>query len=106
MDAEFRIGILRRDGWSCQRPDCLTAGRGGRKLEIHHRYRPGRIDTPANCITLCSACHADVHNHPERSYEDGLLIRSSGELPTVAWLPPDPDVGRSLPKFSSLDPFK
>lgn len=99
MDAELRIAILRRDGWTCQRPDCLTAGRGGRRLEIHHRYRPGRIDAAANLIVLCSDCHAWVHANETAAYELGLLVRSSGSLPTEPWTPPASD---GLPKLSEI----
>jgi 5-methylcytosine-specific restriction endonuclease McrA len=54
---QLRNQVLRRDGWRCQ--SC-----GARSnLEVHHcefRSHSGD-DSEQNLITLCSACHAAVH---------------------------------------------
>ena len=53
----LRQQILRRDGWRCQ--SCGTMS----NLEVHHkqfRSHSGH-DSEENLITLCSACHASVH---------------------------------------------
>ncbi len=50
--------ILERDGWRCQFCGALS------NLEVHHkqfRSHSGH-DSEENLITLCSACHANVHN--------------------------------------------
>jgi 5-methylcytosine-specific restriction endonuclease McrA len=55
-----RQQILRRDGWSCQ--SCGTMS----NLEVHHkkfRSHSGH-DSEDNLITLCSTCHASVHQSP------------------------------------------
>jgi ATP-dependent DNA helicase RecQ len=53
----LRNQVLRRDGWRCQ--SCGTMS----NLEVHHeefRSQAGN-DSEENLITLCSACHANVH---------------------------------------------
>ncbi len=52
--------VLHRDSYQCQ------SGRKGKhslKLHVHHiQFRSnGGTDTPSNLITLCEACHADLH---------------------------------------------
>ena len=56
----LRQQILRRDGWRCQ--SCGTMS----NLEVHHkqfRSHSGH-DSEENLITLCSTCHASVHQPP------------------------------------------
>ena len=50
--------ILRRDNWRCE--SCGTMS----NLEVHHgqfRSHSGE-DSEDNLITLCTACHARVHD--------------------------------------------
>lgn len=53
----LRFQVLERDGWRCQQ--C-----GSRKnLEVHHLNARSRLghDSLENLITLCHACHSEVH---------------------------------------------
>jgi 5-methylcytosine-specific restriction endonuclease McrA len=52
--------ILRRDSWRCQ--SCGTTS----NLEIHHKQFRSHYghDSEENLITLCSTCHACVHQSP------------------------------------------
>jgi 5-methylcytosine-specific restriction endonuclease McrA len=53
----LRQQVLRRDGWRCQ--VCGTMS----NLEIHHkefRSHSGN-DSEDNLVTLCSACHHQIH---------------------------------------------
>jgi 5-methylcytosine-specific restriction endonuclease McrA len=53
----LRQQVLRRDGWRCQA--CGTMS----NLEVHHkefRSHSGE-DSEDNLITLCAACHKNVH---------------------------------------------
>jgi 5-methylcytosine-specific restriction endonuclease McrA len=53
----LRQQVLRRDGWRCQ--SCGTMS----NLEVHHqkfRSQSGE-DSELNLITLCTACHAQMH---------------------------------------------
>ena len=53
----LRQQVLRRDGWRCQ--SCGTMS----NLEVHHqefRSRSGD-DSELNLITLCTACHGQMH---------------------------------------------
>ncbi len=56
----LRRQILRRDGWRCQSCGSMS------NLEVHHiefRSHSG-ADSEENLITLCTACHAELHrNH-------------------------------------------
>ena len=54
---ELRQEILRRDGWRCQ-----TCG-GMSNLEVHHKQFRSHAgeDSEENLITLCSQCHAKLH---------------------------------------------
>jgi 5-methylcytosine-specific restriction endonuclease McrA len=49
--------VLQRDGWKCQA--CGTTS----SLEIHHKQHRSRSgdDSEWNLITLCAACHKNVH---------------------------------------------
>jgi ATP-dependent DNA helicase RecQ len=56
---ELRQQVLRRDGWRCQ--SCGTMS----NLEVHHqkfRSQSGD-DSEQNLITLCAACHQQVHRN-------------------------------------------
>ena len=49
---------------------------GGRSEVVHERLTRGRggsITDPANCVVLCNACHAWVHDHPRQATEEGWL---------------------------------
>ena len=50
--------VLRRDGWRCQACGSRT------NLQVHHiqlRSQSGD-DAEENLITLCSACHEQIHS--------------------------------------------
>ena len=55
---QLRRKVLRRDGWRCQACGAMS------NLEVHHRDFRSQSgdDSEQNLITLCSACHATVHN--------------------------------------------
>ncbi|MFZ0419952.1 MAG: HNH endonuclease [Candidatus Sulfotelmatobacter sp.] len=58
----LRQQILRRDGWRCQLCGAMA------NLEVHHkefRTHAGH-DSEENLITLCTACHAQMHR--ERNF--------------------------------------
>ncbi len=63
---EWRMNVLRRDGYQCQVCGATS------KLEVHHIKRQAdRRDLRLelwNGITLCSSCHDSIQNH-ERDYE-------------------------------------
>jgi ATP-dependent DNA helicase RecQ len=53
----LRQQVLRRDGWRCQSCGAIS------NLEVHHeelRSQSGD-DAEPNLITLCTACHANLH---------------------------------------------
>ncbi|MCB5162461.1 RNA-guided endonuclease IscB, partial [Marinomonas algarum] len=52
--------VLHRDNYKCQSG---RKGKHSQKLHVHHiQFRSnGGTDTPSNLITLCEACHADLH---------------------------------------------
>jgi len=53
----LRQQVLLRDGWRCQSCGAMS------NLEVHHREFRSHSgdDSEDNLITLCSACHASVH---------------------------------------------
>ena len=53
----LRQQILRRDGWKCQSCGAMA------NLEVHHMEFRSHLgtDSEENLITLCTACHAKVH---------------------------------------------
>jgi len=53
----LRRQILHHDGWKCQSCGAMS------NLEVHHReFRShSGADSEENLITLCTACHAEVH---------------------------------------------
>lgn len=53
----LRQKVLHRDGWRCQLCGAMA------NLEVHHqqfRSHAGH-DSEENLITLCAACHAQMH---------------------------------------------
>jgi len=54
---DLRQQVLRRDGWRCQACGAMS------NLEVHHRQFLSHSgdDSELNLITLCKACHANVH---------------------------------------------
>ena len=55
---QLRNEVLWRDGWRCQSCGAMS------NLEVHHkefRSQSGH-DREENLITLCTACHADLHH--------------------------------------------
>ena len=58
MYDELRNQVLRRDGWRCQA--CGTMS----NLEVHHKQFRSQSgdDSERNLITLCSQCHAAMHD--------------------------------------------
>jgi hypothetical protein len=63
ISPRLRRMVLARDGHHCQRQGCGHT----QFLEIHHRLpvaQGGKIELE-NLITLCSACHRDLHRREE-----------------------------------------
>lgn len=65
----------------------------GRGDSIHHRFKPGRIWLPANCVKACGdgtrGCHGWVEHHPAEANERGLWLYP-GQIPLetsliIAW---------------------
>lgn len=54
---QLRQEVLRRDGWRCQSCGAMS------NLEVHHQQFRSRTgaDTEENLLTLCGACHSDLH---------------------------------------------
>ena len=54
---KLRQQVLRRDGWRCQSCGSMS------NLEVHHKEFRSRLgdDSEENLITLCTACHAQMH---------------------------------------------
>jgi ATP-dependent DNA helicase RecQ len=54
----LRQNVLRRDGWRCQSCGAMS------NLEVHHKeYRSqSGDDSEENLITLCTACHHEIHH--------------------------------------------
>lgn len=55
-----RREILRRDGYACSTPDCPNT----LWMHTHHAtlYSEGGLTVPDNMVTVCSACHRNLHN--------------------------------------------
>jgi 5-methylcytosine-specific restriction endonuclease McrA len=55
----LRQTVLKRDGWRCQ--NCGASS----DLQIHHICRRSAqgSDVEENLITLCAACHRQIHVH-------------------------------------------
>ena len=58
---KIRARILERDGWRCT--TCSKAG----AMEVHHvrHVRHGGDDSDDNLVSLCAACHLEVHRRPQ-----------------------------------------
>ncbi len=71
--------VVRRSGGWCEFPGCTRHAQ-----HFHHRLMrsQGGKGTVENCAHLCIQCHTVVHANPAKSYELGLLIRRSVDIPT------------------------
>jgi HNH endonuclease len=76
--SEIRDGVLRRDGYQCQR--CGARVDGSASSSCHHRKLKGRggPDTPENRVMLCGSgttgCHGWVHANPREARLHGWLV--------------------------------
>jgi len=74
--------------------------------QLHHRRARGmgstrRPDTnlPSNALLLCAACHRRVESYRSQAYDNGWLVRQSGDPATTpvlrrgVWVVLDPDGG-------------
>ena len=64
--------VIARQGGRCALPYCGELATDVH--EIRSRAQGGSITDPANCLGLCSRCHALVHDNPKRAAELGLLL--------------------------------
>lgn len=66
---KLRQRVLARDGHRCR------VCRGTRYVEVHHRHKQseGGAHTLENCMTLCRACHVNLHRE-EELLERGIAI--------------------------------
>ena len=66
--AKWRKDIKKRDGYTCQWPNCGSK----KQLQVHHikiwAQNPGLRYTMANGITLCKSCHEKIKGK-EHFYE-------------------------------------
>jgi len=74
------LGVMRRDEWRCKKCG------GQADLSVHHKSehmqdpkakmrsqllgRQGRIDSPANIVTICATCHDAIHDKDREDNED------------------------------------
>lgn len=69
-----RRTVLERDEYRCQRCNTAVTPRdeAGLDYELHHviPFSAGGPDHPANLITLCDACHTEVHQQMKNITEE------------------------------------
>lgn len=82
IPTDVRLAVFARDGGcvlACRivGADLSTFEHCAWAVEFHHKLRrsQGGAHTAENLITLCSAHHAYVHDHPAWAYEHGYLTR-------------------------------
>ena len=69
VQPELRKLVLKRDDYKCQK--CL---KGLDEVQLHCHHIDPIINNPVesadidNCVTLCKACHKEVHKLPNCSY--------------------------------------
>lgn len=70
--AVVRVQALIRDGGRCQRYGCCAEA-----TDVHHRR--GRVGADLTdlelLVSLCRACHDEVHANPAWAYRVGLMLR-------------------------------
>lgn len=71
----LRASVLRRDGYRCQ--ICRRYGRLRQATTVHHikhldEYPELALD-PSNLISVCTACHAELH--PEKGTKSNEMRR-------------------------------
>lgn len=77
-----RVAVRLRSGNRCEaRVEC----NGAEGVLFHHRKRraQGVVESDANLLRLCDACHKWIHANPAKSYELGLLVPSWADPETI-----------------------
>jgi len=68
VDPQTRLMVLERDDYQCSKCDSQE------DLHVHHIEGVAQVPMLANdisnCMTVCSACHAEIHKQPGCSYQD------------------------------------
>lgn len=67
--AKVRQAVLERDAHACRR----CGAPASQVHELRQRSLGGNWLDPEGCITLCSPCHAEVHDFVAASYQEGWL---------------------------------
>lgn len=80
------LGVMRRDEFRCK--SCGGSGRGEGEggLSVHHKSehledpkakarsrllgREGKVNTPANLVTVCARCHDGIHEKDRTEHGD------------------------------------
>ena len=77
---ESRNVVRRRAHGRCE---ARLDGCRGWGLHAHHvSPRSHGVDhSPENLLWVCGPCHAHIHDHPEESYDLGLLVHSWDQVP-------------------------
>lgn len=74
FDAVTSQEIMYRSRLNCE---AGLDGCQGRGRHLHHRKLRRHGDhTAVNGLHVCVKCHHQIHKHPARSYEAGLLVHS------------------------------
>ncbi len=75
-DEELFAALRQRSEGHCEAR--INVACVGMANHVHHRKRKavGGKDTVANCLMVCTMCHAQIHHYPKMSYQLGLLVHS------------------------------
>lgn len=78
--AQQKRTVARRSGGWCEVCPLIDPAAPRHAAEqVHHRQMRscGGTNDPSNLLHTCRRGHALVHDHPERAYQAGALIRAS-----------------------------
>jgi hypothetical protein len=88
-----RRRVYRRDDYTCQNCGTVGGAKGDTELHAHHitPRSQGGSDQPENLVTLCQACHSQVHGRQvgskrsqtadsDRNHDDGLMDRTVASI--------------------------
>lgn len=73
MPEHVAQAVIARAGGACEVMNPFTCTGSGDHL--HHRKISGREHTVENVVSVCSADHRWIHDHPAKSYEQGWLVK-------------------------------
>lgn len=83
-DPAVRRAVLKRSGFTCERPGCGANRDYPGFLDVHHILGAETSDRPWTCVALCPNCHREAHASPDRDKLNLQLLEYARQFSPIA----------------------